>query len=207
MTIRSSLIERTTKAGQSRTGSAPVRADTAPSQTPLPRAEPPHPLRPQLTSKHGAAGSRSVRAGIMARLKAVGGGPGSAGRSWSPQVRAQAQARWGGALSTSQRVIVKAHVARHNGGAKAAGKVLVAHVRYLARSGTGREDDHRRRCEAGGAGDCGRQTLRHAISRPTARGWSGRSRRWQGRARDDHLADESGGDGDGDPQSARQFRL
>lgn len=77
----------------------------------------------------------------MARLKAVGGGPGASSRSWSQGVRAQAQARWGGALSTSQRVIVKAHVARHSGGAAAPGKVLATHVTYLARGGTGLEGE------------------------------------------------------------------
>ena len=77
----------------------------------------------------------------MARLKAVGGGPRASDRSGSQGVRAQAEARWGGALSTSQRVVVKAHVARHSGGAAAAGKVLAAHVTYLARGGTGLEGE------------------------------------------------------------------
>jgi hypothetical protein len=141
MTIRSSLIERS-----NRLGGAPVpvpqpRTDPVPNHEPSPKADLPFPLRPQLTAKFGAAGSRSVRAAIMARLRAVGGGPGGSGRSWSQSVRTQAQARWGGALSTSQRVIVKAHVARHTGGVGSAGKVLAAHVKYLARSGTGLEGE------------------------------------------------------------------
>ena len=141
MTIRSSLIERSNRLSGAPVPASQPRAEAVPNRELSPKAEPPFPLRPQLTAKYGAAGSRSVRASIMARLKAVGGGPGASGRSWSQGVRAQAQARWGGALSTSQRVIVKAHVARHNGGAAAAGKVLAAHVTYLARGGTGLEGE------------------------------------------------------------------
>jgi hypothetical protein len=146
MTIRSSLIERTQRVGQGNAPAASTGTQRLSGYADLPRTEPTHPLRPHLTSRPGSGGSRSVRAGIMARLKAIGGGPGAGGRSWSPTVRAQAQARWGGALSTSQRVIVKAHVARHGGGAraggaKAASKVLSAHISYLARSGTGREGE------------------------------------------------------------------
>jgi hypothetical protein len=141
MTIRSSLIERSNRLSGARVPSSQSRGDPVPSRETSLKADPPFPLRPQLTAKFGAAGSRSVRAAIMARLKAVGGGPGASGRSWSQGVRAQAQARWGGALSTSQRVIVKAHVARNSGGAAAAGKVLAAHVSYLARGGTGLEGE------------------------------------------------------------------
>jgi hypothetical protein len=141
MTIRSSLIERSNRLSGAPVPASQPRAEAVPNREPSPKAEPPFPLRPHLTAKFGAAGSRSVRASIMARLKAVGGGPGASGRSWSQSVRAQAQARWGGALSTSQRVIVKAHVARHSGGAAAAGKVLAAHVTYLARGGTGLEGE------------------------------------------------------------------
>jgi hypothetical protein len=141
MSIRSSLIERSNRLSGARVPSSPPRADPVPSREPSPKIDPPFPLRPQLTAKFGDAGSRSVRASIMARLKAVGGGPGASGRSWSQGVRAQAQARWGGGLSTSQRVIVKAHVARHTGGVGSAGKVLAAHVKYLARSGTGLEGE------------------------------------------------------------------
>lgn len=137
MTIRSSLIERSNRLSGGHKSASQPRADPAPNREPSPKAEPPFPLRPPLTAKYGAAGSRSVRASIMARLKAVGGGLGASGRSWSQGVRAQAQARWGGALSTSQRVIVRAHIARNSGGAAAAGKVLAAHVTYLARGGTG----------------------------------------------------------------------
>ena len=121
--------------------SSQPRTDPVPNREPSAKTDPPFPLRPQLTAKFGAAGSRSERASIMARLKAVGGSPRASGRSWSKGVRAQAQARWGGALSTSQRVVVKAHVARHSGGAAAAGKVLAAHVTYLARGGTGLEGE------------------------------------------------------------------
>jgi hypothetical protein len=141
MTIRSSLIERSNRLGGARAPASQPRTNPVPNREPSPKAEPHFPLRPQLTAKYGAAGSRSVRASIMARLKAVGGGQGASSRSWSQGVRAQAQARWGGALSTSQRVIVKAHVARHSGGAAAAGKVLAAHVTYLARGGTGLEGE------------------------------------------------------------------
>jgi hypothetical protein len=141
MSIRSSLIERSNRLSGARVPSSPPRADPVLNREPSPKIDPPFPLRPQLTAKFGDAGSRSVRASIMARLKAVGGGPGASGRSWSQGVRAQAQARWGGGLSTSQRVIVKAHVARHTGGVGSAGKVLAAHVKYLARSGTGLEGE------------------------------------------------------------------
>jgi hypothetical protein len=141
VTIQSSLIERSNRLSGARVPSSPPRADPVPNRAPSPKSDPPFPLRPQLTAKFGAAGSRSVRAAIMARLRAVGGGPGASGRSWSQGVRAQAQARWGGGLSTSQRVIVKAHVARHTGGVGSAGKVLAAHVKYLARSGTGLEGE------------------------------------------------------------------
>jgi type IV secretory pathway VirD2 relaxase len=77
----------------------------------------------------------------MARLKAVGDGPGGSGQLWSQGVRALAQARWGDGLSTSQRVILKAHVARHTGGAGSASKVMAAYVKYLARGGTGLEGE------------------------------------------------------------------
>ncbi len=137
--VRSSLIERSNRLSGAPVRVSQPRTDPVPNREPSPKAEPAFPLRPRLTAKFGAAGSRSVRASIMARLKAVGGGPGASGRSWSQGVRAQAQARWGGALSTSQRVIVKAHVARHMGGVGSAGKVLADHVKYLARSGTGLE--------------------------------------------------------------------
>jgi hypothetical protein len=141
MTVRSSLIERSNRLSGTRVPASQQRADPVPNREPSPKSDPPFPLRPQLTAKFGDAGSRSVRASIMARLKAVGGGPGGSGRSWSQGVRAQAQARWGGSLSTSQRIIVKAHVARHSGGAAAAGKVLAAHVTYLARGGTSLEGE------------------------------------------------------------------
>jgi hypothetical protein len=141
MTIRSSLIERSNRLSGARVPASQPHTGPVPNREPSPKTDPPFPLRPQLTAKYGAAGSRSVRASIMARLKAVGGGLGAFSRSWSQGVRAQAQVHWGGALSTSQRVIVKAHVARHSGGAAAAGKVLAAHVTYLSRGGTGLEGE------------------------------------------------------------------
>jgi hypothetical protein len=141
MTIRSSLIERSNRQVQSQSSTTRAPVEQPSNHALLPRVEPAYPLRPVLTSRSGAAGSGSIRTRIMARLRAVGGGAGASGRSWSQGVRAQAQARWGGALSTSQRVIVKAHVARHTGGVKAASKVLAAHVSYLARAGTGRDGE------------------------------------------------------------------
>jgi hypothetical protein len=81
MTIRSSLIERSNRLSGAPVPASQPRTDPVANREPSPKAEPAFPLRPQLTAKYGAAGSRSVRASIMARLKAVGGGPRASGRS------------------------------------------------------------------------------------------------------------------------------